>query len=271
MVTGGTGFLGRYLLPLLKEHEVLAPSRKQGFDIRNLEAVRSFVSKVDVVVHLAAQVKESAPDLFEVNVNGTRNVADICEELGVRLIFASTCGVYGDTGETPANERRPPHPETPYELSKTLAEHVILSRNIDATILRLALLTGDNRYWRSMKKMARKGFPIVDVGQRWQLLDVRDAARAFVHVLEKKLTGIFNVAHPVPITVEQLYRVLSGGKVRKMPLWLAKAIFSLNIGLLKPQYLRRLVRNRLYDVSRIIETGWKPIHNPLDTLMDVRV
>ncbi len=270
LVTGATGLLGSHLVPLLKKYEVLSVSRRDGFDIRDRNKVFDTVSKSDVVIHLAAQLREDAKDLFEVNVQGTANVADACEELGIKLIFASTCGIYGDTGPEPADERRPPSPETPYELSKLLAEHVVLARNVHYTILRLPILVGKSRYWKSMRHMATRGFPIVDVGQKWQLLDIRDAASAFVHAMEKGLRGIYNVVHPRIITIGQLYTALSGRAPKKMPYSLAKLLFSLRVGLLRPEYLRRLTRNRLYSGEKFYSTGWMPKYDPLESLKALR-
>lgn len=55
LVTGGSGVLGRALLPLLGDHDVAAPGRTE-LDLFDAAAVRAAVAGADAVVHLATRI-----------------------------------------------------------------------------------------------------------------------------------------------------------------------------------------------------------------------
>ncbi|TPX01090.1 NAD-dependent epimerase/dehydratase family protein, partial [Schumannella luteola] len=78
-----------------------------------------------VVVHLAALLPGASDDLDEVNVEGTRRVADAAASVGARLVFASSAAVYASVRESPAREDEAVAPTTPYGRSKVRAEEVL--------------------------------------------------------------------------------------------------------------------------------------------------
>ena len=61
LVTGGTGVLGRALLPLLRDHEVEAPGHRE-LDLFDPEAVRAAVAGKDAVFHLATRIPQRIDD-----------------------------------------------------------------------------------------------------------------------------------------------------------------------------------------------------------------
>jgi len=143
-VTGGTGFIGSHLIQKLvaRGDQVTALVRsKKGAaellamgahpvwgDINAIESMREGMRGNDVVFHLAAWYKLGARDCKKaefINVDGTRNVLRLAEELGIpRIIYTSTVAVYGDTHGTCADETYSP-PEGPflteYDRTKWLA------------------------------------------------------------------------------------------------------------------------------------------------------
>ena len=124
-MTGGTGFVGRYLIKSLieKNHNVtifdnLSNSSENNIkslldkvkfvngDITNYDDVSNSIKGSDVVIHLAAKinVKESFanPNLTKrVNVDGTKNLLEACKENQItKIIAASSAAVYGDCNDS---------------------------------------------------------------------------------------------------------------------------------------------------------------------------
>lgn len=108
-VIGGSGFVGTNLCQNLfakgVDFEIIDINRSQRFpektkigDVRNIQSLRDAISG-DVVVNLAAVHRDDVRDkreYFNTNVNGTKNVADVCLEKGIKkIIFTSTVAVYG--------------------------------------------------------------------------------------------------------------------------------------------------------------------------------
>lgn len=267
LVTGGHGFLGSRVLPLLRG-DVFAPSREE-LDVTQLGSVEQAVEEYepDIIVHMAAVVDEHSPDLWNVNVEGTRNVVLTAERFDIdHLVFTSTAGVYGDTGSTPATEDREPAPETLYERSKLAAESYVRKSTVPHTILRLALIVGPNRYWEQLFSLVAKGFPIIGSGRQvWQLLDVDDAASAVAFAVKKKLKGTYNVAGEDSHEFNEIYRMMAAamGVNRRpwhVPVIVGRILGKLGVPLLREEYIRRFLRNRLYSIDKIRRAGWRPKH-----------
>lgn len=151
LVTGGAGFIGSHLADRLIERgeavrvfdnfstgriENLVP---HGFkadlikgDLRDADAVRRAMTGVEVVFHQGADpsVPRSMADpaaSYESNVMGTLNVLQAAREAGVRrVVFASSCAVYGDAPGLPKSERSPVAPQSPYATSKLAGEELCL-------------------------------------------------------------------------------------------------------------------------------------------------
>jgi UDP-glucose-4-epimerase GalE len=106
----------------LVEGELLEPAQ-----LRDLFTEHRFAA----VMHFAAKalVGESMQDpglYFRNNVSGTLNLLGAMRDAGVdRLVFSSTCAVYGDPQSLPIDERHPTQPVNPYGWSKLQAERVI--------------------------------------------------------------------------------------------------------------------------------------------------
>jgi UDP-glucose 4-epimerase len=149
LVTGGAGYIGSIVSRLLIEqgHEVVvfdnlerghreAVAREAKLivgDLRSPEDPRRALQGggFDGVLHFAALalVGESVanPGLYyRTNVAGTLNLLEAMVAEGVgRLVFSSTCAVYGQPDEVPIAEGAPPRPQNAYGASKLAADHLI--------------------------------------------------------------------------------------------------------------------------------------------------
>ncbi len=147
LVTGGAGFIGSNTVDelLRRGHSAvvvddLSTGRIENLSqvkskiqllqdsITNLEAVRAASVGVDCVIHLAAQtsVPRSVKDPIEtnqINVDGTLNVLVAARDAKVkRVVFASSCAVYGKTESLPIREDAGLAPISPYGVSKQVGE-----------------------------------------------------------------------------------------------------------------------------------------------------
>lgn len=139
LVTGGGGFLGRYVVDeLLPAYAVTALGRHTpragrlavrylAGDIRDHATVNEALENIDIVFHVAGNIRTPATDLPDlhkaVNVDGTLNVLNACRNRGVqRLIYVSTCEVYGENAGEQVGEDAPKAPANAYAESKWMAE-----------------------------------------------------------------------------------------------------------------------------------------------------
>jgi len=157
MVTGGAGFIGSHAVLLLLQKgykvavldnlfrgygevvEVLAEKYGKesvglyNVDLRERSKVEEVIKEVkpEGVLHFAALclVNESMenPGLyFENNDLGTLNLLEVLRKAGVdKLVFSSTCAVYGESQYLPVDEKHPTNPSNPYGQSKLIAEEMI--------------------------------------------------------------------------------------------------------------------------------------------------
>src|SRR5258707_5904076 len=147
LVTGGAGFIGSNTVDELvrRGHDVvvlddLSSGKTANLarvrtrikwiqdSVTNLDAVHEACRGVDCVIHLAAQtsVPRSVKDPIEtnlINVDGTLNVLVASRDAKVkRVVFASSCAVYGKTSVLPIRESAALAPISPYGLSKQIGE-----------------------------------------------------------------------------------------------------------------------------------------------------
>jgi len=100
-------------------------------DLRKIATVFEKEKNIDMVVHYAASclVDESVKNpykYFENNVGGTNALLKAMTDAGVlKLVFSSTCAVYGESQYMPIDEKHPLAPSQPYGASKQMVEELI--------------------------------------------------------------------------------------------------------------------------------------------------
>ncbi len=146
VVTGGAGFIGSHLVAALGELgakviviDDLSSGKKENLDMANVELIvgsvtdrgllREAFTGAEWVFHEAAlaSVPKSIEDplgTHEVNTTGTLNVLEAARERGVRkVVFASSCAIYGNTWVIPTPEETPADPQSPYAVTKLMGEY----------------------------------------------------------------------------------------------------------------------------------------------------
>jgi nucleoside-diphosphate-sugar epimerase len=98
LITGSKGDIGSHLMGYLKKDYIV---RGYTEDIRNIEALRPHFKGVDMVIHCAAKKYDvSDEEFYSVNVEGTRNVAQLCLENNAKLIHLSSISINGAYGDS---------------------------------------------------------------------------------------------------------------------------------------------------------------------------
>lgn len=145
LITGGDGFIGRYLCRecdkrgiaycVLKKDADSAPKQNvYCVDIRDADGLAKVMQEYqpDSIIHLAAiafVVYENTSEIYDVNIRGSETLLNAARENlkpGSRLILISTAGVYGNQNVDLLTEDLPFNPANHYSISKMATE--ILSR-----------------------------------------------------------------------------------------------------------------------------------------------
>ncbi len=167
LVTGGLGYVGTALVPLLAQQYDVRVYDTMMFgnsieDTPNVEFIKGSITDFEYVrlacrdvwaiIHLAAIVTDDLVDMNpvlgrKINIQGTSNIVSAAFRMGVqRFIYVSSSSVYGTT-ERPATERTEPNPLTFYALTKLEAEDPVIrladsSTSMTGTVVRMATLCG---------------------------------------------------------------------------------------------------------------------------------
>lgn len=222
LITGATGFIGQHLLEDLKKSEIslriLTRQKDPVFwsnpvlekvngDISNSEEVNLAMRGVDVLIHMAAELKNM--DKFESsNITGVENIAKAAKKAGVKkVIHLSSVGVVGmQHSITPVwiDENALSQPKNGYERSKLGAE-VILKAELENSPVSLVILRPTNVfgekhpkfYLLNLLQYIQSGKPILTKKDSvLNYLYVKDLTQTILHfALESQSEGTFNVGH----------------------------------------------------------------------------
>jgi len=300
LVTGATGFIGSHLVEaLLSEgYEVKCLVRRTSDYLRRLgaevvrgditvrETLRGICKDIDVVYHLAAlSGKYGTPRemLWKANVEGTKNLLEECVKSNVEhFIYTSSFTVTGPSKKGALiNESFPYNPLTAYELTKAVAEQLVLKYYNDyglpVTIIRPSNVYGprDVRLLELFKTICEGRFILIGRGKGvTHFVYISDLIQGFKLCLKRKGDGeIFNIAGDRPVTWREFAEIVAKEYGRKpirlsIPVWLAKLLANLmevsaKLISVKPPLtnsrIRYLTGYWAYDISKAREKlGYKP-------------
>jgi UDP-arabinose 4-epimerase len=146
LVVGGAGYIGSHTARALRRagHEVMVFDNlstgyellASGFelirgDVLDRGALANVLPRVEAIMHFAAHayVGESVANprkYFRNNVEGGLTLLNAALDTGVRkIIFSSTCAVYGEPAKVPIEENIPRQPVNPYGVSKLFFEQAL--------------------------------------------------------------------------------------------------------------------------------------------------
>jgi nucleoside-diphosphate-sugar epimerase len=156
LLTGSTGFLGKYIKYALSNHEVITLGRSSCNINFDEKFTISSLPNFNLVIHAAGKAHsipetlEEKKEFYDSNLTLTLNLLDSLElsEKPSFFVFISSVSVYGLNDGENINENYPLLAEDPYGQSKIEAEMIVkkwcYEHNVICTILRLPLVVGEN-------------------------------------------------------------------------------------------------------------------------------
>jgi len=270
LVTGGTGAIGIFLLPLLLEnkHEVVALTRSvTKAPLLEDSGVSAFIVDPLDKPRLTAAVRRAEPDVIIHQLTALSSVGNFrkfdqefaltnrfrtevtdtllaaARTIGTRRFIAqSYCGwPYAKKGGPVKTEEDPLDPKPPESFTKTLAAIRYLEDKVSSTTFLEALALRYGMFYGpgtaigkggAIVKMARKRrFPIIGGGGGvWSFIHLIDAARATVAAISRGAPGIYNIVDDEPAKVATWLPALAKAVEAKPPYRIPHWLGELTIG-----------------------------------------
>ena len=248
-VTGGTGFVGAYIirdlilngytvrairrsaaLPGFIDRDILEQAEWVKGDVLDVHGLHDQMEGVEAVIHAAARVsfnKADRQEMYQTNITGTENVVNSCIELDIpRLIHISSVAALGRTAasSTVTEDRKwvDSTSNTHYAISKYKAEMEVwrgIGEGLQAVILNPGTVLGYGD-WNSSSaalfKNAFTGFPYYTTGVNG-FVDVEDIAAICLHMLTSDISGERYIVTSENWSFKQLLETISDSLGKKRP------------------------------------------------------
>lgn len=203
LIDAGYTVLGYDILMHGKDHlSALEESGKLQMtigDIRDSAKLEPLVKAADTVIHLAGIIRVDnclhlENEMDAVNRDASIALAELCKKHGKKMVFASSCSVYGLLGSNnEINETAPLAPTTIYARTKLEAEKGIIATGADVIICRFATAYGHSprpRYDLFINEVLRDAF----VKKQITLFDPL-VWRCYIHTQDMADAVIFLMNH----------------------------------------------------------------------------
>ncbi len=292
-LTGGAGFFGS----ILKEELLklgyscvsidLEPDtyKHKNFtavqgDIRNTALLEEIFNKFkfDAVFHCAAMlahVKKDLKNLWTSNVDGTKNIAEMCTKHGVnKIVFTSSNCLWAKNFDTPVKENQIPEPVEIYGKSKAEGEKILLSyKSFNTVVFRCPTIMDEGRLGLlgilfEFIDENRKLWMVGDGKNKYQFIYAKDLVSACIKALDYNKTDIFNIGSDNVKTFNEVYKYVidksgSKSKLIHLPKWFMilgmKICYMLGISPLGPYQYKMIAENFIFDTEHIKkELGFVP-------------
>ncbi len=209
LVTGGNGQLGQALQAIAPQYGALQFyfAGSEEADITNKQSLETIFNKVkpnfciNAAAYTAVDKAESEPEKAHlINVEGAKNLAEVCKALGTTLLHISTDFVFDGKKTTPYTEEDATDPQGVYGLTKLQGETEIQNALKENYIIRTSWLYSEygNNFMKTMLRLAgeRDSVGVVD-DQTGTPTNTNDLAEALIKIIVsgKKEYGIYHYSN----------------------------------------------------------------------------
>lgn len=200
LITGSGGMVGSYADFGIKMD-------RRTLDITDLKEVLSVCNKYkpEAIIHLAAETDvdrcERDPEhAYFTNSIGTYNMATAAKNLGIKLVYISTAGIFDGTKEGPYTEEDIGNPQNYYGRSKYVGDLIVKGMLKDYIIARVCWMFGggpskDQKFVAKIIQQFNKPEIKAVTDQVGSPTFGKDLMRGIKQLLEKNETGVFNLAN----------------------------------------------------------------------------
>ena len=269
LVTGGTGLLGAHLLfELCQKYDVVKATKRENSDtsrvlktfgyysedaknlfnkiewldadITDIFAFEKSLENIKTVYHCAAVVSFSPTDvaqMFHINVDGTANVVNLCNEKCIELCFVSSIAALGRDKTNPEvvideNTQWKNSPDNSnYAKSKFQSEKEVwrgIAEGLKAVIINPPIILGPAKWNTGSAKMFEKvwkGLKFYTKGAN-AFVDVRDVAKIMIQLTEQKQFGERYVTSSENMTYKKVFEQIADALGKSKPTIEAGKILS---------------------------------------------
>lgn len=208
LITGAHGQLGQEVQKLLRERGLtFVAYDSKALDITNREAVMATfkAEQPDVVLHAAAYTKvdlaedEGRAMNWQVNVTGTKNIADAAKQYGAKLVAVSTDYVFDGLNVGEYRETDPVNPRNAYGRAKLAGELAVTESGAAAYIVRTSWVFGEfgNNFVYTMQRLAESHPKLTVVNdQLGRPTWTRTLAEFMLHLIAVEATyGVYHLSN----------------------------------------------------------------------------
>jgi UDP-glucose 4-epimerase len=254
LLTGATGFIGKYFIATNESHKITPFSFQYG------EIISTDFSHYDTVVHLGAlvhQMSSVTPAEYEyINVKKTIELANKAKEDKVKhFIFMSTVKVYGEESDTVYNESTPCYPQDFYGMSKWHAEQELQKLSCEhftVSIIRTPIVygTGVKANIKNLIELVKmvSVLPFGDTRNIRSMVYVGNLSALIESVLTQRRGGVFLACDDTPLSTTQFIQKIADAMGKKRYL-LNIPLFENFLKYFKPSFYKRLFGNLIIDNS----------------------
>lgn len=205
LVTGADGMLGQDLCPLLINNGFnVFPADINNFDITNYSACEKVLKKEkpDFIIHCAAftdveNAEKNLKSAIKINANGTENIAKLCSENNITLVYISTDYVFDGNKNTPYTIEDSPNPINNYGRTKHQGEEAVKKHCEKYYIIRTSWLYGKNgkNFVNTMLNLAKENREIKVVNDQigsptWTV----ELSNGIIEIIKNKPFGVYHVS-----------------------------------------------------------------------------